>query len=81
MGAIIGLIAAALHRQHEAENLAIRTGAPMPYSPRIVDKTTYNDGVPPDSEKDWAVAHVQPNEVRDTYIFFWPGFRFSGVLS
>lgn len=76
MGAIIGLIAAALHRRHVGEIELIQSGASpkefaSQFSPRIVDKTTFHDEAPPDPEEDHKVARVQPQEVRDTYSFFW----------
>ena len=49
------------------------------FRPRIVDKTTLHPEPPNDPEFDHKVAHIQPNEVRDTYIFFMNGFNFHKI--
>jgi len=75
MGACIGLIAAALHRQYVAEIELASTGVSLKefqntFKPRIVDKTTHHPEPPPDPEFDHKVARIQPQEVRHTYVFF-----------
>ena len=78
--AVIGLIAAALHRRHIKELECYQSGVSQKeytrmFPPRIVDKTTFHDEPPNDPEFDHKVAHVQPQEVRDTYVYFMNSYK------
>ena len=77
---MIGLIAAALHRRHIKELECYQSGVSQKeytrmFPPRIVDKTTFHDEPPNDPEFDHKVAHVQPQEVRDTYVYFMNSYK------